>query len=103
MYHHDAEYYCPGRPPLHYATEFGIEFLVTSLLRQGNQVDDLVSLPQVKPQDEAAFSWFDLSSSIFPNTNSTVRVDSNAKLFGLPAENVEPAYNLVWLMPIDLH
>jgi hypothetical protein len=41
MYHHDIVYYCPGRPPLHYAIEFNIQRLVSKLLPPNESVDKL--------------------------------------------------------------
>jgi ankyrin repeat protein len=41
MYHHDIEHYCRGRPPLHYAIEFGIDFLRKALLLAKHEVNTL--------------------------------------------------------------
>jgi hypothetical protein len=42
MYHHDIYYYCPGRPPLHYAIEFRIWSLVEHLMPPKEKINDLV-------------------------------------------------------------
>jgi len=41
MYHHDIQYYCKGRPPLYYAIDFGLPFLIKALLPEKDQVDTL--------------------------------------------------------------
>jgi ankyrin repeat protein len=41
MYHHDVQRYCRGRPPLHYAIDFGIPFLIKALIPGTSQVDTL--------------------------------------------------------------
>jgi hypothetical protein len=42
MYHHDIVYYCPGRPPIHYAIEFRIQSLVDLLRPMKEQVNELI-------------------------------------------------------------
>jgi ankyrin repeat protein len=39
MYHHDVQHYCLGRPPLHYAIDFGIPFLTKALLPQKDNIN----------------------------------------------------------------
>lgn len=41
MYHHDITWYCPERPPLYYAIEFRIPYLVSLLLPSDGHVDDI--------------------------------------------------------------
>jgi ankyrin repeat protein len=41
MYHHDIQHYCAGRPPLHYAIEFGVDFITKKLLPAKKDVDSL--------------------------------------------------------------
>lgn len=41
MYHHDIQHYCDGRPPLHYAIEFGLHSITRTLLPRKENFDDL--------------------------------------------------------------
>lgn len=41
MYHHDIQQYYHGRPPLHYAIDFGIPFLIKALIPNTSQLDTL--------------------------------------------------------------
>jgi len=43
MYHRDIVYYCPFRPPLYYAIEFGIDALVSLLLQGYEHMDFLAN------------------------------------------------------------
>jgi hypothetical protein len=42
MYHHDIFYYCPGRPPLHYAIEWKVESLITLLKPPKLEINNLI-------------------------------------------------------------
>jgi ankyrin repeat protein len=41
IYHHDIQHYCSCRPPLHYAIDFGVDFVTEKLLLGGQDVDNL--------------------------------------------------------------